>query len=245
MNRDLRLLFADRVNILLAAVPNVLYIILYATSMQGMIPELEYSGKIVQYATFVFPGLTFFTVLGAAAQVGASSYSEMSSGYAQEIWSMPVRSLGYLAGKFTAIVVYLALQLAPMTFFGALILHIRARATNWQLFSLCLVLSACCVVALYMMIGLFLRTQQQFMIVMNLLGPVLTMTAPLFYRPQDAPHWMRIMMPLNPLTHSINSTRDALVFGHASASSLASLGILLVIELFVITFLLNRRRKRL
>src|SRR4051812_41506372 len=120
LQREYRLLIRNRVNLLLGLVPPAIYMLLFATSISNVIPQIAYQGQMIPYHDFIVPAILLMSMIAGATATAASVFQEELGGMLLELWSYPLRKASYIAAKLLATTGLVFLQGLVMLIIAAL-----------------------------------------------------------------------------------------------------------------------------
>jgi ABC-2 type transport system permease protein len=229
LGREFILLTRNRTNMLLSLVTPAAFILLFTTSMAGLVQELDYEGTPVSYAEFAIPGMMFMALLAAANSSGTALFTERNANMTLELLSYPLRRGTYVAAKLlvgTALVTgqtLLALAVAALLFRG------QWGPSQWLGLLLGTVVAALAFNSLYLLLAAYARSFQRFMVIGNVSYPIAIFASPSIYPLSDMPQILQYVAWANPVTYGVTALRDGLFFGLADAwpylTALAVLGV--------------------
>lgn len=211
--RELLLLTRNRTNLLLAVVPTGAYIALFATSLAHLLPGIQYRGQVVSYPDFVVPGLLFSSLLAASTTSGTALFQERMGGMMLELSSYPVRRGFFISAKLLAGSTLVLGQALAALIVSAVVLPVHWSVAQWGSLLIGVMVTAPAFNCLYLLLAASLRDFQRFMVLVNVLSPVLLFASPAFYptdRMATAVRWMQVV---NPVTYGVGVLRNGLLFG--------------------------------
>jgi ABC-2 type transport system permease protein len=213
LHRELRLLTRDRTNLLLAVIPTGAYIMLFATSLSRLLPDVSYHGRTIGYPEFVIPGLLFSSLLAASTTAGTSLFQERIGNMTLELSSYPARREFFIAGKiFAGSVLVLAQTLAALIV-AALVLPVHWSTGQWVALLAAVMVTAPAFGCLYLLLAAGVRDFQRFMVLVNVLTPILLFASPAFYPVGQMATPVRWLQFVNPVTYGVDVLRDSALFG--------------------------------
>lgn len=216
LGREYKLLAQNRVSLALGALPPTVFLVLFATSIVGIVGDIAYQGAHIGYEGFVIPAIMAMSMLAGAAATATSLFQEQTTGMALELASYPLTRTSYVAGKLLATTtLVLAQGLLLMTIAWALF-QPDWRAEQLVAVLLAAVCSSLALSGVYLWASTLFRQMQSFMIAVNLATPILLFASPSFYPIDQMPFVLRALAAVNPTSYAIRAMRDALLFGFAS-----------------------------
>ncbi len=180
-----------------------LYLIVFgfglSRSMGPLAPGLNFT-------QFLFPGLLGMTVLMTALMSGMSVVWEREMGFLKEVLVSPLSRRAMVLGK--------ALGGATLAIVQGLILLVLAPCLgiNLSLTSLpyllpFLLLTAFTLSSLGILIASRTYTMETFQVVISLVLMPLIFLSGIFFPLTNLPHWLDIIVKINPITYGINAIR--------------------------------------
>jgi ABC-2 type transport system permease protein len=211
--REFLLLTRNRTNLLLAILPTTIYLLLFATSLNGLVGQLRYHGVLVGYPEFTIPAIMLSSMLAASTTTGTSLFQEETGGMAVELWSYPLSRTAYISGKIIATTALVLVQSVAALLLGVLIFHVGWPASHWVALGLGTVVASLAFNAFFLMLASFVHDFQRFMVLINVIGPMLLFSSPSFYPVDRMPSALRLLSVLNPVTYGIECLREGAIFG--------------------------------
>jgi ABC-2 type transport system permease protein len=213
MLREYRLLTRNRTNLLLSIAPTAIYLLLFTTSLSHLVPGLTYRGRVLSYQEFAIPAIMLSSMLAAATTAGTSLFQEELGGMAIELWSHPLRRGSYVLGKLVASSALVLAQSLVALVVGTLIADVGWTAGAWAALLLGTVVAAFGFSGGYLLLATLVRDFQRFMVLINVVGPVMLFASPSFYPAEQMPPAVRWLSAANPVTYGIRCLRDGALFG--------------------------------
>lgn len=211
--REYMLLARNRVSLALGIVPPTVFLLLFATSISGVMPAIAYDGQIVAYQDFILPAIVLMSMLSAASATATSLFQEQQSGMLLELWSYPLSKTSYIAGKLAATTTLVLLQGLLLLIVAWVTFHPAWPADHVAALLLAGLLTSFALNGLYLFVSTLFHQMQTFMIVVNISTPVLLFASPSFYPQDQMPDILRGIAWFNPVSYGIRAVRDGLIFG--------------------------------
>ncbi|MFI9558042.1 ABC transporter permease [Nonomuraea endophytica] len=211
--RDYLLLTRNRTNLLLAVVPTAIYLLMFATSLSALVGTVTYHGVAVSYPEFAIPAIILSSMLAASTTTGTSLFQEEVGGMAVELWSYPMSRLSYIVGKIIATTALVLVQSVAALLLGVLVFRLTWPAENWLALALGTLAASLLFNAFYLLVATFVHDFQRFMVLINVLGPLLLFSSPSFYPVEQMPAVLQVVTRFNPVTYGIEAIRGGAVFG--------------------------------
>jgi ABC-2 type transport system permease protein len=211
--RELLLLTRNRTNLLLAILPTTIYLLLFSTSLNGLVGQIRYHGVLVGYPEFTIPAIMLSSMLAASTTTGTSLFQEETGGMAVELWSYPLSRPAYISGKIIATTALVVVQSVAALLLGVLVFHVGWPASHWVALALGTMVASLAFNAFFLMLASFVHDFQRFMVLINVIGPLLLFSSPSFYPVDRMPPALRLLSVLNPVTYGIECLREGAIFG--------------------------------
>jgi ABC-2 type transport system permease protein len=244
VHREFLLLTRNRTNLLLAVLPTAIYLLLFATSLNGLVGTVTYDGVVVSYPEFAIPAIMLSSMLAASTTTGTSLFQEELGGMAVELWSYPLSRAAYITGKIVATTTLVLVQSTAALLLGVLVFDLGWPAGHWVALALGTVAASLVFNGLFLLMASFVRDFQRFMVLVNAIGPLLLFSSPSFYPVAQMPPVLRWVSTFNPVTYGITCVRDGALFG-LGASLPLTLGLLVAaVGIFAAVAIVLTRRIR-
>jgi ABC-2 type transport system permease protein len=211
--REFLLLTRNRTNLLLAILPTTIYLLLFSTSLNGLVGQIRYHGVLVGYPEFTIPAIMLSSMLAASTTTGTSLFQEETGGMAVELWSYPLSRPAYISGKIIATTSLVLVQSVAALLLGVLVFHVGWPASHWVALGLGTIVASLAFNAFFLMLASFVHDFQRFMVLINVIGPLLLFSSPSFYPVDRMPPALRVISMLNPVTYGIDCLREGAIFG--------------------------------
>lgn len=161
----------------------------------------------VDFIQFMYPGIIAMGVLTTALFAGVSVVWDREFGFLRELLVAPLGRTGIVLGKALGACVVALLQVSLMLLIAPLVgvkidLSIILRLIP-VVFILSIALSG-----LGLVIASFMRSQQGFQLLIQLLIFPLIFLAGVFFPINRAPAWLQVVSKFNPLTYGVDAIRQ-------------------------------------
>jgi ABC-2 type transport system permease protein len=211
--REYRLLTRNHTNLLLAVAPTAVYLLLFATSLSNLVQTVGYHGGTVSYQNFALPAVMLSSMIAAATTTGTSLFQEELGGMAVELWSYPLRRGSYILGKLLATTGLVLAQSLAALVVGALVFRVDWSAGQWGALLLATVVASFAFNGGYLLLATLVHDFQRFMVLINVVGPVMLFASPSFYPVDRMAAPVRWLSVANPVTYGIRCLRDSALLG--------------------------------
>lgn len=222
MYRERLLLTSNRTNLLLALLPTAIYLVMFASSLSGLVGSVTYRGERVGYAEFTLPALMISSMLAAATATATSLFQEELGGMAVELWSYPLRRRDYVTGKLLATTALVAVQSVAALALGVVLYPVHWPLSHWLALAVAIAVASSALNAVYLLLATLVHDFQRFMVTINVLAPLLLFSSPSFYPAAQMPPLLRALSWANPVTYALGCVRDAALFGFSAIAGTAA-----------------------
>lgn len=213
LHREYRILTHNRTNLLLAIVPTAVYLLLFATSLTHLVGTVRYGSTQVSYQDFSIPAIMLSSMIAASTTSGTALFQEELGGMGLELWSYPLGRAGYIAGKLLATTTLVLVQSLAALGVGVAVFDVGWGAGGWLAILVGTVLASLAFNGLYLFLATLIHDFQRFMVLINVVGPVMLFGSPSFYPIDRMPLPLRWFSVVNPVTYGIRAIRDSALFG--------------------------------
>jgi ABC-2 type transport system permease protein len=204
------------------------YIFVAGFAYGAVIPKIEMGGKQVSYVLFLAPGIIVGQIMFAASIAGAMLWVDKRLAMFQQILVGPFTRWQYVLSKLVSIMVQGLLN-ALLVFVIASPLLIGLEITLPSLFYImgALIFGALFFGSMTLTISVFIRSNEAFNAVLNILFTPLMFLSSIYYPIHTAPLVIQAAALVNPLTYAADMLRAGLLGIYTP---------LLAIETMVLTF---------
>jgi ABC-2 type transport system permease protein len=171
----------------------------------------------VNFLQFMYPGIIAMGVLTTSLFAGVSIVWDREFGFLRELLVAPLGRTGIVLGKAVGACAVALLQVALMLLIAPLLgvdLNVGMVLT---LIPVVFVLSVA-LSGLGILIASFMRSQQGFQLLIQLLIFPLIFLAGVFFPINQAPDWLQVVSKFNPLTYGVDAIRQVFLGSEASAT---------------------------
>ena len=180
----------------------------------GMAPGID-------YLQFMYPGIIAITVLTTSLFAGISVVWDREYGFLREILVAPISRTGIVLGKALGATAQAAIQVALMLLLAPLLGVSLDLGIIVGLIPMVVILSLG-LAGLGIFLASFMRSQQGFQTMMQMIIFPLIFLAGVFFPVNNVPTWMEVISKVNPLTYGVDAIRQVFLGVEAS---LAGLGV--------------------
>lgn len=197
------------------AMPLLLLIVFgagFTNVIGGMAPGID-------YIQFMYPGIIAITVLTTSLFAGISVVWDREYGFLREILVAPISRTGIVLGKAFGATIQAAVQVALMLILAPILgVHLDLGIII-GLIPMIAILSLG-LAGLGILMASFMRSQQGFQTMMQLIIFPLIFLAGVFFPVNNVPVWMEVISKVNPLTYGVDAVRQVFLGEEASAMGL-------------------------
>ncbi|MGH2488603.1 MAG: ABC transporter permease [Candidatus Limnocylindria bacterium] len=170
----------------------------------------------VDFIQFMYPGIIAMGVLTTALFAGVSVVWDREFGFLRELLVAPLGRTGIVLGKALGACVVGLLQVSLMLLIAPIV-GVRVEvSTVLRLIPIVFVLSIA-LSGLGLLVASFMRSQQGFQLLIQLLIFPLIFLAGVFFPINQAPDWLQVVSKFNPLTYGVDAIRQVFLGSEAGA----------------------------
>jgi ABC-2 type transport system permease protein len=173
----------------------------------------------VDYLQFMYPGIIAITVLTTSLFAGISVVWDREYGFLREILVAPISRTGIVLGKAFGATLQASVQVALMLVLAPLLGVTLNAQIILGLIPMVIILSLG-LAGLGIMLASFMRSQQGFQTMMQMIIFPLIFLAGVFFPVNQVPVWMEVISKANPLTYGVDAIRQVFLGAEASAMGL-------------------------
>jgi ABC-2 type transport system permease protein len=202
--RELLRFVNERSRLIGAFAQPLVFLVIFGAGFGNMIGSLAPGVDFVQ---FMYPGIIAMGVLTTALFAGMSVVWDREFGFLRELLVAPLGRTGIVLGKAFGACVVAVLQVSLMLLIAPII-GIRLEVGMVAgLIPLVFILSVA-LSGLGIMIASFMRSQQGFQLLIQLLIFPLIFLAGVFFPVNQTPDWLQVLSKFNPLTYGVDAIRQ-------------------------------------
>jgi len=172
----------------------------------------------VDFVKFMYPGIIAMGVLTSSLFAGVSVVWDREFGFLREVLVAPLARTGIVLGKAIGAAVVALLQVVLLLLISPIIGVAIEPATIAQLIPVVVILSIS-LSGLGILIASFMRSQQGFQLLIQVLIFPLIFLAGVFFPVSQAPDWLQVLSKVNPMTYGVDAIRQ-IMLGSAATSGL-------------------------
>jgi len=182
----------------------------------------------VNFIQFMYPGIIAMGVLTTSLFAGISVVADREFGFLREVLVAPIARSGIVLGKAVGAAAVALLQALVMLVVAPIVgVHLDAGIVL-GLVPIVIVLSIA-LSGLGILIASFMRSQQGFQLLIQLLIFPMIFLAGVFFPINQAPDWLKVLSKVNPMTYGVDAIRQVFLgsspalgvelFGHVMSVS--------------------------
>jgi len=209
--RELLRFVNERSRMIGAFAQPLIFLVIFGAGFGNLIGSVAPGVNFVQ---FMYPGIIAMGVLTTSLFAGVSVVWDREFGFLRELLVAPLGRTGIVLGKALGACAVALLQVALML----LITPIVGVELNLQTIVLLVPIVVILSVALSgvgLLAASFMRSQQGFQLLIQLLLFPLIFLAGVFFPINQAPDWLQAISKLNPLTYGVDAIRQAFLGSEA------------------------------
>lgn len=192
----------------------LVFLVIFGAGFGNMIGALAPGVDFIQ---FMYPGIIAMGVLTTALFAGVSVVWDREFGFLRELLVAPLGRSGIVLGKALGACVVALLQVSLMLLIAPVVGISLEVSTVAALIPIVIVLSIA-LSGLGILIASFMRSQQGFQLLIQLLIFPLIFLAGVFFPVNQAPTWLQVLSKFNPMTYGVDAIRQVFLGTDASGS---------------------------
>jgi len=218
--RELLRFVSERTRLIGSIAQPLIFLVIFGAGFGNVIGSLAPGVNFIQ---FMYPGIIAMGVLTSALMAGVSVVWDREFGFLRELLVAPLGRSGIVLGKAVGACAVALLQVSVMLLISPLVGVSVDAGLVARLIPVVFVLSIA-LSGLGILIASFMRSQQGFQLLIQLLIFPLIFLAGVFFPINQAPDWLQVLSKLNPLTYGVDAIRQIFlgssaglgvsVFGH-------------------------------
>lgn len=205
----------------------VVYLVLLAAGLQGLIGGGDDFYNGYSYLAFVLPGLIVLEALGGFSQAMYRTVLDRQWGMLTIKRLAGAGGAGYALSKIVAPTASLLIQALVLLVFAS-ILGVRLTLEGLVLGLMLAIVSVAFWAALAVVVASFVRDYVVRDMVVSWIMLPLSMAAPVFYRIETAPTYLEWIARFNPLSWQVEALRSVMLDGQITSSMLVMIGLTLI-----------------
>ena len=209
--RDLKRHFRDRARIFGSLATPIIFIFILGQGLGSSIGRsLPAGADVIDYKTFMFPGILGMTVLFAGVFASVSIVWDREFGFLKEMLVAPVPSWSIAVGKVVSGATIASFQGCLMLVLAPLAGVSLSLAMIARLLPT-LFLVACSMTGLGVLVATRLKSMQGFQMIMNFIMMPMFFLSGAMFPLSNAPVWMDTLAKIDPLTYGVDALRSIML----------------------------------
>jgi len=213
--RDLLRFWRDKMRMVTSLSFPLLFLIVFGSGLSGAMGMLAPG---VDFSKFMFPGIIGMTVLMTSFMSGVSVVWDREFGFLREVLVAPISRVAVAAGKTLGGATIALIQGIIILLFAPLFGVVFPPEILPRLIP-AMFLVACALAAMGIFLASRIKSMEAHQAVMQLLVFPMIFLSGIFFPVNNLPHWMSILVKINPATYGIDPIRQ-LVLGAKPAAFL-------------------------
>jgi ABC-2 type transport system permease protein len=213
--RDLLRFWRDKMRMVTSLSFPLLFLIVFGSGLSGAMGMLAPG---VDFSKFMFPGIIGMTVLMTSFMSGVSVVWDREFGFLREVLVAPISRVAVAAGKTLGGATIALIQGIIILLFAPLFGVVFPAEILPRLIP-AMFLVACALAAMGIFLASRIKSMEAHQAVMQLLVFPMIFLSGIFFPVNNLPHWMSILVKINPATYGIDPIRQ-LVLGAKPAAFL-------------------------
>jgi ABC-2 type transport system permease protein len=203
----------------------LLFLVIFGAGFGNVIGALAPGVNFIQ---FMYPGIIAMGVLTTSLFAGISVVADREFGFLREVLVAPIARSGIVLGKAVGAAAVALLQALVMLAIAPVVGVNLDAGIVLGLVPIVIVLSIA-LSGLGILIASFMRSQQGFQLLIQLLIFPMIFLAGVFFPINQAPGWLKVLSKVNPMTYGVDAIRQVFLgsspalgvelFGHVMSAS--------------------------
>ena len=213
--RDVLAFVRDRTRIVASVTFPLLFLAIFGAGFNNVIGQMVPGVDLVR---FMYPGIIAMAVLTSSLSAGLSVVSDREAGFLREILVAPLARIGIVVGKAAGASAVALLQVLLLLIVAPLV-GVSLDAGIVRLVPVVVLLSLA-LSGIGIVIGSFMRSQQGFQMMLQILVFPMVFLAGVFYPIDTVPAWMGVLSKVNPVTYGVDAIRQIFLGADPAAAGL-------------------------
>jgi ABC-2 type transport system permease protein len=213
--RELLRFVSERSRLFSSFFQPIIFLVIFGAGFGNVIGSLAPGVDFVQ---FMYPGIIAMGVLTSSLFAGVSVVWDREFGFLREVLVAPLARTGIVLGKAIGAAVVALLQVVLLLLISPIVGVALDPVMVLSLVPVVIILSIA-LSGLGILIASFMRSQQGFQLLIQVLIFPLIFLAGVFFPVNQAPDWLQVLSKVNPMTYGVDAIRQ-IMLGPAAASGL-------------------------
>jgi len=211
--RELLRFVNERSRLISSVIQPLIFLVVFGAGFGNVIGNLAPGVNFVQ---FMYPGIIAMGVLTSSLFAGVSVVWDREFGFLRELLVAPLARTGIVLGKALGAAVVALVQVVLMLVVAPFVGVSLDVALVVRLIPVVVILSVA-LSGLGILLASFMRSQQGFQLLIQILIFPLIFLAGVFFPVDQAPDWLQVLSKLNPMTYGVDAIRQIFLGAPASA----------------------------
>jgi len=215
--RELLRFVQERARMFSSFAQPLLFLVIFGAGFNRLIGTMTPGIDFIQ---FMYPGIIAMSVLMSSIMSGVSIVWDREFGFLREILVAPLGRSGIVLGKATGSAVVAVIQGIVMLVLAPFLKVSISPIMVLQLIPVLIIISMS-LSGLGVLIASRMRSQQGFMIIIQIIIMPLVFLSGVFFPVNNVPVWLEVISKVNPLTYGVDAIRQLFLSGAAGQGSYA------------------------
>ena len=202
--RELLRFVSERSRLISSVIQPLIFLVIFGAGFGNVIGNL---GPNINFVQFMYPGIIAMGVLTSSLFAGVSVVWDREFGFLREVLVAPLARSGVVLGKAVGAAVVALVQVAIMLLIAPIVGVSLDVGLVIRLIPVVIILSIA-LSGLGILIASFMRSQQGFQLLIQVLIFPLIFLAGVFFPVDKAPDWLQVLSKLNPMTYGVDAIRQ-------------------------------------
>lgn len=202
--RELLRFVSERSRLIGSFLQPLLFLVIFGAGFGNVIGTLAPGVNFIQ---FMYPGIIAMGVLTTSLFAGISVVADREFGFLREVLVAPIARSGIVLGKAVGAAAVALLQALVMLVIAPVVGVRLDAGIVLGLIPIVIVLSIA-LSGLGILIASFMRSQQGFQLLIQILIFPMIFLAGVFFPINQAPDWLRLLSKVNPMTYGVDAIRQ-------------------------------------
>jgi ABC-2 type transport system permease protein len=211
--RELLRFVNERSRLISSIIQPLIFLVIFGAGFGNVIGNLSPNVNFVQ---FMYPGIIAMGVLTSSLFAGVSIVWDREFGFLREVLVAPLARTGIVFGKALGAAVVALVQVLIMLAIAPIA---GVSLDVWLVIRLIpiVVILSVALSGFGILLASFMRSQQGFQLLIQVLIFPLIFLAGVFFPVDKAPDWLQVLSKLNPMTYGVDAIRQVFLGAPASA----------------------------
>jgi len=245
--REFEIKFKSFMMIVIIFLTPLLYMLIFGIMMQSVVGQITYHGVIVDYTTFLTPGIFVLVMLYTSVSSCTTIYTDKQLGMFEVLLASPVSVVEYIIAKIISALVVSLLQIGVIILIAAALfqfLPCNLNLIGFLSLILGIFLGTLCISSIAFILAASSTTADKFNALFNMLYLPLMFASTIFYPSNsNTPLILKIITMINPLTHLSNLLRLSFIgIVNWELVETALISLVYTLLLFIIAVVIFKRK---